>query len=278
MAMKHLGDTVDLHGGGRDLVFPHHENELVQSECATGQPFCRHWNENGLVNLGGQKMSKSTGVVFNVEDLKKEVEPVALRLYLLSTHYRSPIEYARERLGEAAAKLDRLRNFLQAATHAVGEGAAPALAAAAPDGDTLEGVDRTLHETLVRCEREFHEALDDDFNTAGALGKVYELVRESNVYLSAGQGSPHFRALLADACRRTLAMTGLLGIDPGAAAGAPGDVPPEVVALVDQREAARQARNWAEADRLRDALREAGWAVEDRPDGPLVKSLDSIAG
>jgi cysteinyl-tRNA synthetase len=270
MAMRYLGSTLDLHGGGRDLVFPHHENELAQSEAATGCPFCNHWAENGLLNLGGQKMSKSTGVFFNVEDVRREVEPAVLRLFLLSTHYRSPLEYGRERLDEAAATFDRIRNFLRAAEHAAGGSAGPVPA-------NLEGVDAELRAEMDRARREFDEALDDDFNSAGAIGKVFELIRGANTYVTAGAGSPAYGALLGEARARVLAMAEVLGLTPAALGAAAGDVPPEVTDLVAQREDARRRKDWAQADALRDRIRAAGWTVEDRQDGALVKPLESSA-
>jgi cysteinyl-tRNA synthetase len=270
MAMKYLGETIDLHGGSRDLVFPHHENELAQSEAATGCPFCRHWVEGGLVNLGGQKMSKSTGIAFNVADVKNEVDPVTLRLYLLSTHYRSPIEYGKERLAEAGAALERIRNLLRSASHAAGPEPGPP-----PDAADLEGLDADLRAAIDRAEAGFHEALDDDFNAAGALGRLFELVREANSYVTAGLGSPRYASLLGAVRDRILAMGGLLGLD---LAGEEAEaVPAEVRRLAAEREEARLRRDWGQADSLRDRIRQAGFAVEDRPDGPLIRPLDETA-
>jgi cysteinyl-tRNA synthetase len=271
MAMKYLGETIDLHGGSRDLVFPHHENELAQSEAATGCPFCLHWVEGGLVNLGGQKMSKSTGIAFNVADVRNEVDPVTLRLYLLSTHYRSPIEYGRDRLAEAGAALERIRNLLRSASHAAGARPGPP-----PDAADLEGLDAELRVAIDRAETGFHDALDDDFNAAGALGKLFELVREANSYVTAGLGSPRYASLLGAVRDRILAMTGLLGLDP-AVGEAEDAVPAEVRELARQRDEARRARDWGRADALRDRIRAAGFAVEDRPDGPLIRPLDETA-
>jgi cysteinyl-tRNA synthetase len=267
MAMKHVGPTLDLHGGGRDLVFPHHENELAQSESSTEQRFCNHWIQNGMVNLGGQKMSKSTGVLYAVSDVMKVVEPAALRLYLLSTHYRSPIEYGQERLDEAAAALERMRNFLSAAAHTAG--ASPGEAPPAAD---LDGVDRTFRETVDRVVREYHEALDDDFNSAGAMGKLFELVRDGNAYLQEGATSPHHGALLAHGRGQILELTAFLGLDVAKEGAADGEVPSEVMSLVQEREDARRAKDWARADELRDRIQASGWVVEDREAGPLVKS------
>jgi cysteinyl-tRNA synthetase len=262
MAMKYLGNTLDVHGGGRDLIFPHHENELTQSEASTGCPFCLHWAESGMVNLEGQKMSKSTGVFFLVDDVREHVESAVLRLYFLSTHYRSPIDYGRERLEEARLALERIRNFLRSADHAAGP---------TPGGvpSHLEGDDSTFHEAIERAEREFDEALDDDFNAAGALGKIFELVRAGNGWLAAGATSPAFGALGALAAAKVRSMMAALGLD-ASTDGSESGIPAEVLELVQEREEARKGRDWAAADALRDRIRAAGWTVEDRPDGPLV--------
>ncbi|MBZ0269263.1 cysteine--tRNA ligase [bacterium] len=271
MAMKHLGETLDLHGGARDLVFPHHENELAQSEAATGCPFCNHWVQSGLVNLGGQKMSKSTGVLFSVTDVRQETDPETLRLYLLSTHYRSPIEYGRDRLAEAGTALERIRNFLgMAARAAAGSGgdANGHLEALRPE---LAGVDADAADAVAAAITGFHAALDDDFNTAGALGKLFELVRAGNQYAKEGLGSPHYGTILATAAARLVESMAVLGFS-AEAPDAGGDLPAEVRELVGKREEARKAKDWAAADRYRDAIREKGYVVEDRADGPLVKA------
>ncbi len=265
MAMKYLGNTLDIHGGGRDLIFPHHENELAQSEASTGCRFCNHWTESGMVQLDGQKMSKSTGVFFLVEDVREHVDPETLRLYLLSTHYRSPIDYGKERLEEARVALERIRNFLRGAGHA-GQGAASDVPA------HLEGDDATFAEAIERAHRDFDEALDDDFNSAGAIGKVFELVRAGNAWLKDGATSPHFGALANAAAAMVCGLMEGLGLDPTASAA--GDaVPDEVREMVGKREDARKSRDWAAADDWREKIRTAGFEVEDRPDGSLVKPL-----
>ena len=267
MSMKHLGKTLDLHGGGRDLVFPHHENELAQSEAHTGVPFCNHWIQNGLVNLGGQKMSKSTGVFFAMSDVMKEVEPAALRLYLLSTHYRSPIEYGKDRLEEARVALERIRNFLAAADHVSAAGSRELPASPdGRDGDVVTEIERTV--------TEFHEALDDDFNSAGAVGKVFEAVRSGNQYVNEGGLSPYQGAVLGHAAGRVREMAALLAIDVDAGRSAERAIPADVLELVRSREEARRARNWAVADHVRNQIRARGYVVEDRQEGPLVKAVE----
>jgi cysteinyl-tRNA synthetase len=271
MAMKYLGDTIDLHGGGRDLIFPHHENERAQSEASTGRVFARHWIENGMVNLGGQKMSKSTGVFFAVEDVRQEVDPVSLRLYLLSTHYRSPIEYSRERLTEARAAQERIQNFLIAADHvsAGGDGAHPGDGRRG-DGEAGGALEQ-LHESLNRLETEAQESFDDDFNTAGALGKVFEIVRLGNSLIAEGTPTAHHRAVVQRARELVLELTSLLGITWAGEESGISEIPAEIMDLVLQREAARKGKHWAAADDLRKRIQEQGYSVEDRQDGPLVK-------
>src|SRR5438105_7097015 len=184
MAMKYLGDTFDIHGGGQDLIFPHHENEIAQSEAATGRPFANFWCENGMVNLGGEKMSKSTGILFFIEDIAARVDPEVVRFYLLSTHYRSPIEFSEERLAEAGVAYLRLRS--------------PLTRAGAWDEAPSQG-DR-LPEDMAGAEAAFREAMDDDFNSAKAIGSLFDLARAVNRALDE-QRLPEARAGAAEMLR-----------------------------------------------------------------------------
>jgi cysteinyl-tRNA synthetase len=250
MSAALLGEVFDIHGGGIDLVFPHHENEIAQSEAATGRPFAHFWTENGMVNLGGEKMSKSTGNLFFVEDIVRSVDPEVVRFYLLSTHYRSPIEFTLERLTEAATAYERLRAPLVRA-NVWGAAAGPA-----PGGE--------LGEAVATAERSFREAMDDDFNTAKALGHLFDLARAVNRALDEGGG-----AEAREGARRLYTLGGILGLFwkvPGAEAW-----PPEVLSLADRREAARKARDWKQADSLRHELLALGVVVEDGPQGPRLK-------
>ncbi len=235
MSMKYLGETFDIHGGGQDLVFPHHENEIAQSECATGKPFARFWCENGLVmTTGGGKISKSTGTgqLFYVDDIVQRVDPEVLRYYLLSTHYRSPMEFSEERLAEAAVAHERLRSVLQRAE------AWDVPAGAEPTGP--------LGEAVAGCRRLFHEAMEDDFNSAKAIGHLFDLSREVNRALD--EGAPEARA----GARAQLDLGGVLGLLWKKPAGEAWR--PEVTALVEEREQARNARDWARADAIRQRL------------------------
>jgi cysteinyl-tRNA synthetase len=254
MAMKHLGETIDIHGGGQDLIFPHHENEIAQSEAATGRPLAHFWCENGMVNLGGEKMSKSTGNLFFIEDIAAQVDPEVVRYYLLSTHYRSPIEFTLERLREAGIAYQRLRLPLERANvwaEEAGDGTP-----ASPGG--------ALGEAVAEARRLFAEAMDDDFNTARAIGHLFDLAREANRALDEGGGD---EARLGG--RALYELGQVLGLFWKAPAGERWE--PEVLALVEAREAARKSREWARADELRASLLARGVVVEDGPQGPKLK-------
>jgi cysteinyl-tRNA synthetase len=250
MAMKYLGETFDIHGGGQDLIFPHHENEIAQSEACTGKPLANYWCENGLVNLSGAKMSKSVGNFFFIEDIAKDWDPEVTRFYLLSTHYRSPIEFSTERLSEAAIAYARLRGPLERAqVWSVTDGPAPG---------------GTLGEAVASAEKLFHEAMQDDFNSAGALGHLFDLARAVNRAIDEGGGSEAIQG--ARALYRLGAILGLFWREPAAAAW-----PAEILALAEQREAARKSRNWKLSDELRDQMATRGVLVEDSAQGQRLR-------
>ena len=255
MSTKYLGPTFDIHGGGLDLIFPHHENELAQSHAA-GDGFARYWVHNGLVRIGGEKMSKSLGNSLLVDALVTQVRPVELRYYLGQAHYRSEIDYSAEALAEAATAYRRLEGFVtRAAELLAGDGAM---------GDASSPASSSLPAA-------FSAAMDDDLAVPQALAIVHEAVREGNAALAAGD-----LAGTAKGLAEVRAMLAVLGLDPLAApwaAGASGgDLRPVVDALIsvvlEQREAARVRKDFAAADAIRDALYQAGVAVEDTPRGP----------
>lgn len=262
MSMKYIGETIDMHGGGQDLVFPHHENEIAQSEAATGKPFVNYWMHNGLLNLRGEKMSKSTGHFFSIEDINREFPGDVIRFYLLSTHFRSRSEFSRERLQEAQAGLERIRTicvFLDECRGGEG-GAAPA-----PETGKL----RDLAEEV---RGDFLASMDDDFNSAEAIGHLFRLVREIN-RVRAGEeaalrGDPETIDRLTAVFEVFDSILGLFkdGL-PKAELAVPGDVR----RLVDEREEARRRKDWARADSLRDEIAGRGFVVEDRADGTAVK-------
>ena len=248
MARKYLGDTFDIHGGGVDLRFPHHENEQAQSRAA-GLGFARYWLHNGWLTLGGEKMSKSLGNTMIVANMLQHVRPVVLRYFLGSTHYRSTLEYHDDSLAEAASALDRIEGFLRRA---------------APEGGWFGG-GRPFPAAFV-------DALDDDLNVSGALAVVHETVRAGNTALEERDDDA-----VREAFDAVVGMTGVLGINPldaswqsGGAADAATST--ALASLVESELAARQqaraSRDYATADAVRDRLAEAGIEVEDTPAGP----------
>ncbi|WP_093336345.1 cysteine--tRNA ligase [Pseudonocardia ammonioxydans] len=246
MATAYLGPEFDIHGGGLDLVFPHHENERAQSHAA-GDPFARFWLHNAWVTMGGEKMSKSLGNTLQIEALLQRVRPAELRYYLVGPHYRSAIEYSDAALDEAVAAYRRVESFVNRVRERHG-----------------------LPDPSPRVPAEFAAALDDDLGTPVALGVVHKLVREGNTALDAGDARA---ASEAASCVR--ATTGVLGLDPLAAGGAAdqsADVARQalgtlVESMLERRQAARAERDFATADRLRDELLAAGVAVEDGAGG-----------
>jgi cysteinyl-tRNA synthetase len=248
MSTKYLGATFDVHGGGLDLVFPHHENELAQSRAA-GDGFARYWLHNALLNLSGEKMSKSLGNVLGVAEMAQRWRPVELRYYLGSAHYRSPMEFSEDALREAGAAYKRIENFVDRATKVVAGG-----------GDSF-GLQRVV------CA-EFAAAMDDDLGVPLALASIHNVVRDGNSALAAGNVDAARGALGS-----VLAMTGILGIDPTSWRTEGGsDLTPVVDSLVRaalvQREEARAHKDFAAADAIRDQLATAGVVIEDTADGP----------
>jgi cysteinyl-tRNA synthetase len=258
MSTKYLGETFDIHGGGLDLLFPHHENEQAQSRSA-GDGFARYWMHNGLVRVGGEKMSKSLGNSLLVDNLILTVRPVELRYYLGQAHYRSEIDYSPEALGEAATAYRRIEGFVTRAAETL-----DGTAEGAPAGPATQG----------SLPAPFAAAMDDDLAVPQALAVVHEAVRDGNGALAAGDA-----AGIAKRLAEVRAMLGVLGLDPlaapwaaGPGGGAGGDLRPVVDALVsvalEQRQAARQRKDYAAADVIRDRLQDAGVLVEDTPRGP----------
>jgi len=258
MAMQYLGETFDVHGGGEDLIFPHHENEIAQSEGATGKPFVRCWAHNGFVNLASEKMSKSLGNTLSIKDMVQRHEPEALRLYFLGTHYRHPLEFADERVSESAKALGRLQALVEEAERIGGKGTPKP----GPDGGVFD-------EVAAHRER-FEAAMDDDFNTPQALGVLFDLARflqGARTQLEQGRvGAGPFLMGVGELVTlgRVLGMLEL-----GARAPAPVDpqLKARVESLVYLREQARKQRDFAEADRLRDELVRLGVTLKDTRDG-----------
>jgi cysteinyl-tRNA synthetase len=259
MAGRYLGDAFDIHGGGTELIFPHHENEIAQSRAA-GRDFARLWVHHALLNLSGEKMSKSIGNTLSVPAVLGRVRAIELRYYLAGPHYRSVIEYSEESLQEAALGYRRIEGFVQRATERVGD-----VNLADPAVGTL-------------CA-EFVSAMDDDLSTPKALAAVHDVVREGNQALAAGDDAATRGAL--GSVRAMLAVLGLDPFDPQWAGAGRGDLHGVVDALVgvalDQRQAARSRKDFQAADAIRDQLKQAGILVEDTPHGPRWTLSDGTA-
>ena len=255
MAGKYLGRAFDIHGGGEDLIFPHHENEIAQSEGATGEPFARYWLHNAFLELKGEKMAKSVGNVVSPRELLRRHRGVVLRYALLGAHYRSPLEFSEEVLSDAAASYDRLATFATNAARALGlvAGAEPAEG----PGDAGGWRDR------------FQAALDDDLNVPAALATLFDLVAEANPLIAKlERGDASVAGELGDRFATFLDLAGRLGFTPLDDLPDPAAFRPLLDLLLDLRERARAARDFAAADAIRDRLADAGIRVEDRPGGP----------
>ena len=287
MAAKYLGESFDIHAGGEDLIFPHHENEIAQSEGATGKPFARYWLHNGFVTVNGEKMSKSLGNFVTIREALTRFSPDALRLLLLSTNYRGPLDYTEAAAAEKTKALDGVQEFLRAADRLGG----------LPGDPPMEEACGELHAE----EAEFRAAMDDDFNTAKATGVLFDLVREGNRLLHAANQGRSLTPTTLVALRRVATLLrrlgGVLGLDLRggrlvttalravpltrsaseaqaelgqllqATAMAPADLEGRLVTVLQEllahREAARGAKAWAEADRIRQALSAHGFRIED---------------
>lgn len=252
MSMAILGESFDIHAGGQDLIFPHHENEIAQSEAATGKPFARYWMHNGYINVDNQKMSKSLGNFFTVRDIAKEFDLEAVRMFMLSVHYRNPVNFSRELIQQAEAALTRLRT------------ARERLEEAQRVQETAE--DAAFTASLDGFRARFEAAMDDDLNTADAIGALFDLVRACNTFVTEPRGGAAIDAAKALFDQ----LTGVLGL---LQHKQEETMPEEALRLLDERQQARKAKDFARADAIRDQLKEMGYAVEDTAQGPKLKKL-----
>ncbi|HEY5466639.1 MAG TPA: cysteine--tRNA ligase [Clostridia bacterium] len=255
MIRKTLGDTIDIHCGGQDLVFPHHENEIAQSESATGKPFVRYWVHNGFITVDDEKMSKSIGNFFTVRDIVGRFPYAVIRFFLLSAHYRMPINYSLELMTAAQSGWQRIRNCVESLDFKSGSAAS---------GDPGHVASRALAETCGMRKNDFVAALEDDLNTADALASVFDLVRAAN---TAAADPDTASAVLAEAARMIRELCDVLGIDLSTAGGEP---PADVMDIVEARLMAKKNRDFTLADQLRDQVRDRGYLIEDTSQGPRV--------
>lgn len=244
MAMKCLGETFDIHAGGQDLIFPHHENEIAQSEAYTGKNPANYWLHNGFVTINREKMSKSLGNFFALRQILEQFSPPVVRLFLLSTHYRKPIDFSDDKLKAAGRGLERIRNCRREAGRA---------------GTDLSPPPGRSEEIDLYRER-FEKAMEDDFNTAGALGVIFDLINQVNSWVSKGDLS-----LVGEASAALKDFCGILGLD--LEAEKETELEEELLALVKEREEARRKKDWTKADVLRQELKGKGIILEDRPEG-----------
>ena len=249
MARRYLGETIDIHGGGQDLIFPHHENEIAQSECCNGASFARYWMHNGYINVNHQKMSKSLGNFFTVREVAKVYGYEPIRFFLISSSYRSPINYSTEVIEQGIAALDRLYNCKNALTFAADKAPAGAL-------------DAAFAEKLNGRRAQFIEAMDDDLNTADGIAALFELVKDINRMLADGNATADTVKAATDLFNE---LTDVLGLLYSRKEEQQAD--DEIEALIEARTIARQEKNWAEADRIRDLLKEKNIILEDTPQG-----------
>ena len=247
MARKHLGNTIDLHCGGQDLVFPHHENEIAQSECANGCTFARYWMHNAFLNIDNHKMSKSAGNFFTVREIAEHYGYEPIRYFMLSAHYRSPLNYTAELIESCKSSLERLYTCRENLDFAI---------------ENAHGDSNILTQKAASAKVKFNDAMEDDMNTADALAAIFELVKEINTL-----SSQSTKEALQDAAEAFDQMTDVLGILYNRKKE---EAPKEVLQLVEQRAAAKKEKNWAVADQIRDKLAEMGWVVEDTAQGPKL--------
>lgn len=247
MIMKYLGETIDIHCGGQDLVFPHHENEIAQAECCTGHEYVRYWMHNGYINVDNHKMSKSLGNFFTVREVAEKFGYEPIKFMMLQAHYRSPINYTLEVLEQCRASLERLYNCRENLDFAL--------------KNATDGEDPEFLAKLESRRGQFIAAMDDDLNTADAISALFELTRECNTYLSV----PRPKTAVEAAIKLYDELCGVLGILYNRPAQ--DDMAEEIEALIEQRQQARKNRDFAAADKIRDELKEKGIILEDTPQG-----------
>ena len=254
MATKYLGKTIDIHAGGQDLEFPHHENEIAQSEAETGQRFANYWLHNGFVTIGedDEKMSKSLGNFVTVHDLVKQVDPQVIRFFMATTQYRRPIRYSQANLTEAANNLAKLKTAYDNLTFRLKDAT----------GAELEA---EVKQEFAGYEQQFVAAMDDDFNAQNGIAAVYEMAKQLNIYAEKERVVKETVTYLLANFTKVLAVFGIEFSE--------NDVKPdaEIEALIAERDAARAQKNFARSDEIRDQLKEQGIILEDTPQGTRWK-------
>ena len=250
MSKKYLGEEIDIHAGGEDLIFPHHENEIAQSECCNGVPFARYWLHNAFLNIDNRKMSKSLGNFFTVREIGEKYDLQVLRLFMLSAHYRSPLNFSAELMEASRNSLERIQNAVGNLNHLL----------ANANAEELTEEEKELVSQLSSYEEKFDAAMDDDLNTADALAAIFELVRFANTH--AGEESS--KAFLSALKEKIVSLSDVLGL---IAEKKEEMLDADIEALIEERQAARKARNFARADEIRNELLSKGIVLEDTREG-----------
>lgn len=258
MIKKHLGDTIDIHGGGQDLIFPHHENEIAQSEAANGCCFAKYWVHNAFVNVDGEKMSKSLGNFFTIRDIAEHFPYAVIRFFILSGHYRMPINFSDELLKAAQSGLSRITNCVSNLKFVM---------SSSNDIVSDEAKEKELLDAVSKAREDFVSCMDDDLNTADAITAIFNLVRQAN---TAAQSNAVSKDVLKKALDEILLLTDVLGIE---AEEKEAGIPKEVMDLVEQRVQAKKAKDFALADSLRDKVISMGYSIKDTPNGPQVEKV-----
>jgi cysteinyl-tRNA synthetase len=255
MARKHLGETIDIHGGGQDLQFPHHENEIAQSEACNGVPFAHYWMHNGYITIDGKKMSKSLNNFFTVRDIRKQYSGDVIRFFLLSGHYRGPINFSDTLMEQAKQGYERIANAKETLDFLAGPGSNGA--------EKMSAEEKTMLESLAKYKDQFIEAMDDDLNTADGITAIFDLVSEINLDVKDGAS----KEFAGEAIKKIDELTDVLGIFQDKKEDAIGA---DIQALVEERQTARKEKNFARADEIRDQLAEMGITLKDTPQGVQI--------
>lgn len=251
MSKKYLGETIDIHAGGEDLIFPHHENEIAQSEGASGKPFCHYWMHNGFLNINNKKMSKSEGNFFTVRDITAQYDPMVLRLFILSAQYRTPLNFSKELMEQAKASYERILNCTDKLSGLLKQA----------EGDVLSDRENEGKAQVESYIRDFEEAMEDDNNTANASTAVYEIVRTANATTDETSSRAYVTYLLGIIHKL---CDGVLGVRTERKKEALDE---EIEALIAERKAARKEKNFARADEIRAQLTDMGILLEDTREG-----------
>lgn len=262
MSMKYLGETIDIHAGGSDLIFPHHENEIAQSEAATGQPFVRYWLHNGYIFLDNQKMSKSLGNIMKVRELSKRFRGEAVRYFILSAHYRSPLNFSEEQLQQAEASVQRIENVILNLEHSLKQGKIK---------DVLENQEKQILEQKNESAKQLIIALDDDFNTPVAISHLFNFARIINSYLASNEWKS--KLVLEESKNFYSTFAGqVLGILKEKEKTTDLDL--EIEELLKEREQARKKKDWKKSDQIREELKRKGVILEDTPEGVRLRRVN----